>query len=76
LKQISLPSHNTRSEQEWIADIVAWGERLERHLSGVDRQRRGLFSASPSRRGAVNVGLTRARPKLRHQHGRRARASI
>jgi uncharacterized protein with HEPN domain len=28
---------NKRPEQECLADIVAWGERLQRHLSDVDR---------------------------------------
>lgn len=26
-----------RAEREWLTDIIAWGERLQRHLSGVDR---------------------------------------
>ena len=27
-----------RSEREWLSDILSWGERLQDHLSGVDRQ--------------------------------------
>jgi hypothetical protein len=26
-----------RSEHEWLGDIIAWGERLQRHIAGVDR---------------------------------------
>jgi uncharacterized protein with HEPN domain len=26
-----------RTASEWLSDIIAWGERLEDHLSGVDR---------------------------------------
>jgi uncharacterized protein with HEPN domain len=26
-----------RSESEWLSDIISWGERLEHHLAGVDR---------------------------------------
>lgn len=26
-----------RSEGEWLGDIIAWGERLQRHVSGIDR---------------------------------------
>jgi uncharacterized protein with HEPN domain len=33
-----------RSEREWLADIIAWGDRLEGHLSGLNRA--GFF-ASP-----------------------------
>jgi uncharacterized protein with HEPN domain len=28
---------NNRTELLWLADIVAWGERLQRHLAGIDR---------------------------------------
>jgi uncharacterized protein with HEPN domain len=33
-----------RSEREWLDDIIAWGDRLEGHLSGIVR---GGFFASP-----------------------------
>lgn len=33
-----------RSEREWLDDIIAWGDRLDGHLSGIDRV--GFF-ASP-----------------------------
>jgi uncharacterized protein with HEPN domain len=26
-----------RRESEWLSDIISWGERLQNHLSGVDR---------------------------------------
>ncbi|MGA2287631.1 DUF86 domain-containing protein [Bradyrhizobium sp.] len=26
-----------RSEHEWLADIISWGERLQRHVDGIDR---------------------------------------
>jgi uncharacterized protein with HEPN domain len=26
-----------RSESEWLSDIISWGERLEQHLAGIDR---------------------------------------
>jgi uncharacterized protein with HEPN domain len=26
-----------RAEREWLGDIVAWGERLQRHIADVDR---------------------------------------
>jgi uncharacterized protein with HEPN domain len=26
-----------RTEAQWLADIASWGERLQRHLEGVDR---------------------------------------
>ena len=26
-----------RSEYEWLADVIAWGERMHRHVHGVDR---------------------------------------
>lgn len=26
-----------RTAVDWLSDIIAWGERLERHLIGVDR---------------------------------------
>ena len=28
---------NKRSEREWLGDIVSWGERMRRHVDGVDR---------------------------------------
>jgi uncharacterized protein with HEPN domain len=27
----------TRRESEWLSDIISWGERLQNHLSDVDR---------------------------------------
>ncbi|SHK60473.1 Uncharacterized conserved protein, contains HEPN domain [Bradyrhizobium lablabi] len=30
-----------RSASDWLSDIVSWGERLEGHLKGVDRD--GFF---------------------------------
>ncbi len=27
-----------RREREWLSDIISWGERLQDHLSGIDRQ--------------------------------------
>ena len=30
-----------RSEREWLSDIISWGERLEQHLAGIDRE--GFF---------------------------------
>src|SRR5450756_2141225 len=27
-----------RSEREWLSDIISWSERLQNHLSGVDRE--------------------------------------
>ena len=26
-----------RSEREWLSDIVSWGERMQRHIHGVER---------------------------------------
>ncbi len=26
-----------RSEREWLGDIMSWGERMRRHIDGVDR---------------------------------------
>jgi hypothetical protein len=26
-----------RAEPKWLGDIVAWGERLQRHIADVDR---------------------------------------
>jgi uncharacterized protein with HEPN domain len=28
----------TRGEREWLSDIISWGERLQDHLAGIDRQ--------------------------------------
>jgi uncharacterized protein with HEPN domain len=27
-----------RSESEWLSDIIAWGERLQAQLAGIDRE--------------------------------------
>lgn len=27
-----------RSERDWLSDIVSWGERLQGHLAGIDRE--------------------------------------
>jgi len=27
-----------RSEREWLSDIISWGERLQAHLAGIDRE--------------------------------------
>jgi hypothetical protein len=29
---------NDRTVVEWIGDIISWGDRLQDHLSGIDRQ--------------------------------------
>jgi uncharacterized protein with HEPN domain len=40
-----------RSVTEWLSDIVDWGERLQDHLKGVDRD---AFFASPILRDAAS----------------------
>jgi uncharacterized protein with HEPN domain len=27
-----------RSERDWLTDIVSWGERLQHHIAGIDRE--------------------------------------
>src|SRR5690242_9909329 len=27
-----------RSQRDWLADIIPWGERLQHHLAGIDRE--------------------------------------
>src|SRR5437868_12336351 len=40
-----------RSAADWLSDIVYWGERLQDHLKGIDRE---AFLASPVVRDAAS----------------------
>lgn len=79
-----------RAEREWLGDIIAWGERLQRHVAGVDRS---TFLASEVVQDAVcrcieavgeaagklddlDPGLDRANPGLNLKLARRARDRI
>jgi uncharacterized protein with HEPN domain len=42
---------NSRSVAQWLSDIVYWGERLQDHLKGIDRD---AFLATPMLRDAAS----------------------